>query len=199
QQRLFELWRLWDAEVRAINPDSCVIPNTGGGATSDLDMKTIGELAPTLFADRQARRGLMPPWAAGKNAKEYRATMVQKPAGGIFGVGGGGASGWTDSVRGEAEIRIWVADGIANGLRPWFTKFSGTLHDRRWLGVVEDLYRWHHGVETYLRNVAPLARVGLVYSQQTAWFYGGARGRGEGGGAGAGWDQALIAGRSPVG
>jgi hypothetical protein len=29
QQRLFELWRLWDSEVRRINPDSCVIPNTG--------------------------------------------------------------------------------------------------------------------------------------------------------------------------
>ena len=45
-------------EVRKINPDSCVIPNTGGGATSSLDMKRIGELAPTLIADRQARRGL---------------------------------------------------------------------------------------------------------------------------------------------
>ena len=28
QQRLFDLWRLWDGEVRKINPDSCVIPNT---------------------------------------------------------------------------------------------------------------------------------------------------------------------------
>ena len=32
------------------------IPNAGGGALSELDMKTIGELAPTLFADRQARQ-----------------------------------------------------------------------------------------------------------------------------------------------
>ena len=31
---LFDLWQLWDAEVRKINPDSCVIPNTGGGASS---------------------------------------------------------------------------------------------------------------------------------------------------------------------
>ena len=60
QQRLFELWRLWDTEVRKINPDSCVIPNAGGGATSPLDMKTIGALAPTLFADRQPER-LTPP------------------------------------------------------------------------------------------------------------------------------------------
>src|ERR1051325_8371847 len=31
QKRLFDLWRLWDTEVRRINPNSCVIPNTGGG------------------------------------------------------------------------------------------------------------------------------------------------------------------------
>src|SRR5689334_24652751 len=29
----------------------------------------------TLMADRQARHGLMAPWAIGSNAKEYRATM----------------------------------------------------------------------------------------------------------------------------
>ena len=159
QERLFELWRLWDAEVRKINPDSRVIPNTGGGATSPLDMKAIGELAPTLFADRQARSGLMPPWANGKTAKEYRAAMGNKPIGGIFSMGVEEAYRWKDSVQSEAEIRIWFADGVANGLRPWFTKFAGVLRDRRWLGVVEDLYRWHHGAERYLRNEAPLARV----------------------------------------
>src|ERR1044072_3031505 len=53
QQRLFDLWQLWDREVRKINSNSCVIPNTGGGATSDLDMKRIGGLSPTPIADRQ--------------------------------------------------------------------------------------------------------------------------------------------------
>ena len=37
-----------------------------------------------------------------------------------------------DSVQSEAEVRIWFADGVANGLRPWFTKFAGVLRDRRW-------------------------------------------------------------------
>ena len=75
----------------------------------------------------------MPPWANGKNAKEYRATMGNKPVGGIFSVGVEEAYRWKDSVQSEAEIRIWVADGVANGLRPWFTKFAGVLRDRRWL------------------------------------------------------------------
>ena len=197
QQRLFDLWRLWDSEVRKINPNSCVIPNTGGGATSSLDMKKIGELAPMLIADRQARRGLTLPWANGKNGKEFRATMGRKPIVGIFSVGLEEPYRWKDSVQTEAEIRVWVADGIANGLRPWFTKFSGVLHDRRWLRVVEDIYRRHAGWEKYLRNEAPLARVALVFSQQTAWFYGGER-------AGArvedhtlGWYQALVEARIP--
>jgi hypothetical protein len=197
QERLFELWRLWDGEVRKLNPDSCVIPNAGGGATSPLDMKAIGELAPTLFADRQARSGVMPPWANGKAAKEYRAVMGGKPVGGIFSMGVEEAYRWKDSVQSEAEVRIWFADGVANGLRPWFTKFSGVLRDRRWLAVVEDLYRWHKGAERYLKNVEPLARVGLVYAQQTAWFYGGPRARERVEDHALGWYQALIEARIP--
>jgi hypothetical protein len=60
EQRLFDLWQTWDRAVREINPDSCVIPNTGG-VGSPLNMKKVGELAPMLVADRQARRGLMAP------------------------------------------------------------------------------------------------------------------------------------------
>jgi Hypothetical glycosyl hydrolase 6/Beta-galactosidase trimerisation domain len=192
QQRLFDLWQLWDRKVRQINPDSCVIPNTGGGATSSLDMKKIGELAPTLMADRQARRGLSAPWANGKNGKEYRATMGNKPIVGIFSVGVEEPYRWKDSVQSEAEIRLWVADGVANGLRPWFTKFGGVLHDQRWLKPVEDLYRRYARWEKYLRNVAPLARVGLVYSQQTAWFVGNKVEDHT-----LGWYQALIEARIP--
>jgi hypothetical protein len=192
QQRLFDLWRFWDAEVRKINPDSCVIPNTGGGATSALDMQRIGELAPTLIADRQARRGLTAPWANGKNGKEFRATMGRKPIVGIFSVGVEEPYRWKDSVQSEAEIRLWVADGVANGLRPWFTKFSGVLHDRRWLKPVADIYCRYARWEKYLRNERSLARVGLVYSQQTAWFCG-AKVEDHA----LGWYQALIEARIP--
>ncbi len=175
QERLFELWRLWDSEIRKINPAARYIANAGGGALSDLDMKTIGELAPTLFADRQARRGLMPPWANGRNGKEYRATLGKKAIAGIFSVGVEEPYRWKDSVQHGDEIRVWVAEGIANDLRPWFTKFSGHIYDRRWLKPVEDIYNWHYRNERYLRNEAPLARVAMVYSQQTAMFYGGPR------------------------
>jgi hypothetical protein len=172
QQRLFDLWHLWDSEIRAISPAACYIPNSGGGALADLDMKTIGERAPILFADRQGRSGVAAPWASGKSGKEFRSTMGRKPIGGIFSVGFEEPYRWKDSVQSGAEVRLWALDGIANGLRPWFTKFSATLYDRRWLPVVEDLYGWLYRNERYLRNQQPLARVAIVYSQQTAQFYG---------------------------
>src|SRR6266481_2314051 len=197
QQRLFELWRLWDGEIRKINPNASFIANAGGGALSSLDMRTIGELSHILFADRQARRGLMPPWMNGKNGKEYRSTMGRKPIGGIFSVGVEDEHRWKDSVQNAEEIKLWAAEGIANGLRPWFTKFSGTLRDHRWLKPVEEIYNWHYQNDRYLRNEQPLARVALVYSQQTAAHYGGEQARAKVEDHILGFYQALIEARIP--
>jgi hypothetical protein len=197
QQRLFDLWRLWNEKIRAINPDASYIANAGGGALSDLDMKTISELAPTMVADRQSRRGLTPPWANGKNGKEYRATMGSKAIAGMFCVGIDDEHRWKDSVQNGDEIRMWVADGIAQGLHPWFIKFNAKLFDRRWLPVVEEIFQWHYASEKYLRNIRPLARVGLVYSQQSAWFYGGEDARQKIDEPALGFYQALVEARIP--
>ncbi|MFN7922203.1 MAG: alpha-amylase family protein [Bryobacteraceae bacterium] len=197
EKRLFELWRLWDGEIRKINPGARYIANAGGGALSNLDMKTIGEMAPTLFADRQARRGVAAPWENGKNGKEYRATLGRKAIVGIFSVGVEEPYRWKDSVQSDAEIRIWVAEGLANGLRPWYTKFAGVLHDKRWLKVVEDMYVWQQRWERYLRNEEPVARVAMVYSQQTATYYGGGRAHEKVEDHTLGFYQALIEARIP--
>jgi hypothetical protein len=165
RQRLIELWDLWDAEIRAARPGARFIPNGPPGLES-------ARRAPFLAIDNQARRGLTPPWAFGRSAKQYRAVMGAAPVAGLFSVGVEEPYRWKDSVQAGPEVRIWALEGIANGLRPWFTKFSAVLYDHRWLRTVEDLFAWHQRYERYLRNEAPLARVGLVYSEQTRDFYG---------------------------
>lgn len=197
QQRLFELWKLWDGVIRKARPSARYIANSGGGALSGLNMKTVGELAPTLFADRQCRSGVMAPWANGKNGKEYRATLGNKAIGGIFNTGIVAPHRWLNSNKSAAETRLWVLDGVANGLRPWFNKVSGSVHDKRGLKVIEDLYQWHYRAERYLRNEAPIARVAMVYSQQTGEFYGGAQARAKVEDHTLGMYQALIDARIP--
>jgi hypothetical protein len=169
---LLEIVRQWDSEIRAIRPDARFIPNSGGGVLSDIDMSKLGAQVDTLFADKQARSGLSPSWTAGRHGKEFAAVMGAKPVGGIFSMGIEEVPRWKDSVQTAEEIGSWVGSATANGLRPWFTKFGGALVDRRWLPVVRDIYHWHADNERYLRNTAPIADVGLVYSQQTARIFG---------------------------
>jgi hypothetical protein len=197
QARLFELWRLWNTKIQEINPRASYIANAGGGALSALDMKTIGELAPTLFADRQGRAGLATPWMCGKSAKEFRATLGNKPIAGIFSVGLEDKYRWKDSVQNGDEFRLWVADGMAQGFRPTFTKFNAKPYDKRWFPVVEEMWQWHHRNEEYFRNEQSLARVGLVYSQQTAAFYGGPDASSTVEDPGLGFYQALVEARIP--
>ena len=190
-ERLRELWFLWDRTIRDVKSTSRYIPN------GFPDNVVTGALSDIFFTDHQARRGVIPPWSNGKRAKELRATMGMKPLGGIFSIGLEERYRWKDSVQSEPEIRIWVAEGTANNMRPWFVKFSGTIYDRRWLKVVERIYQWHYRVEPYLRNTAPLARVGMVYSQQTEHYYGGQRWQEQSSGHKLGMYHALIEARIP--
>jgi hypothetical protein len=197
RQRLVDVLDVWNGEIRAINPESSVVPNNGSGAGSPLNTIETSRRAPMLAADRQARHGLAAPWLVGKSGKEYRATMGDKPVIGLFGIGLEEAYRWKDSVTSNAEIRIWALDAIANGMRPWFTKFSATLHDQRWLGEIEDIYVWTEKNQHYLAERRPLARVAMVYSQQTAWYYNGGQGGARVEDYALGWYQALVESRIP--
>ncbi|AUD04592.1 alpha-amylase family protein [Spirosoma pollinicola] len=166
-KRLREVWSVWDAGIRNQKPTARFIPN------GFPDKVMTGKEADLFFADQQARRGLMAPWSNGKGAKELRSTLGMKPLIGIFSVGIEEEFRWKDSVQSDAEIRIWVAEGTANGMRPCFVKFGGDIYDKRWMEAVAKAYEVYHRNEKYLRNTASMARVGVVYSEQTDRNYGG--------------------------
>jgi hypothetical protein len=172
QESLFSLIELWDREVRSINPGAAFLPNSGGVLTA-LDWKRFGEMVPTLICDHQGRSGTTPPWSNGMAAKVFRSSGGNKAIVGIFGINVGTPHRWMKSVKSAAEQRVWVAEGVANGFRPWFTKFGGVQEDERWMAAVERIYRWHKSAERWLRDREPAARVALVYSQQTAHYCGG--------------------------
>jgi hypothetical protein len=204
QKRLFELWRLWDTELRKVNPQARYFSNTG------LDIEKAAELAPTYLCERQSR-GNQPPWSFGRRGKEMRAILGKMP---IIGLAGITASS-RQSVTTEAEARIWLLEAIANDLRPWVLKTSGLIPDARWVPAVEKVYDWHWRNEKYLRNEESLARVAMVYAPVAEGapagterpveaagraaggraVAGAAGGAAAGGDAGAGMYQALIEAR----
>lgn len=160
-QRLKELWFLWDSEIRKIKPTSRFIPN------GFPDRKLTGQLSDIFFVDRQGRSGAIPSWNNGRGAKELRAGgMGVKPLIGIFSVGLEDSPRWKDSVNTEAELRIWAANGVANGMRPCFVKFGATPIDKRWFAGIEKIYNGYYRSERYLRNTAPMARIAMVINEQ---------------------------------
>lgn len=165
-ERLKELWFLWDAGIRKKKPTARFIPN------GFPDKVVTGQQSDFFIADQQARSGFIPPWANAKHAKELRATMGMKPQVGLASVGFEETYRWKDSVQSNAEISIWLAEGIANGLRPAFVKFGANIFDKRWMDTVAKLYDRYYQNEKYLRNTASLANVGLVYSEENDQNYG---------------------------
>jgi len=127
--------------IRKSIPRPASIPNTGGRALSDLDMKYIGEKnAPILFADlrhaaprahmgrRQKPQGV--PRHMGRKPSAASQRRLQEPYRG------------KDSVRAMPEIRMWVLDGVANDSAPWFTNspepFATSAGCPSW-----KVYQWH--------------------------------------------------------
>lgn len=164
--RLKELWFLWDGEIRKKKSTSRFIPN------GFPDKLITGQRSDFFIADQQARSGVIPPWSNARHAKELRATMGMKPQVGLFSVGVEEVYRWKDSVQSNPEIAIWVAEGVANGLRPAFVKFGANIFDKRWMDTVASLYERYYQNEKYLRNTVAVTKVGLVYSEATDQNYG---------------------------
>lgn len=72
----------------------------------------------------------------------------------------------------EPEARLWMLEGIAGGLQPWWHHIGAYDEDRRMYRIAEPICRWHRANEQYLLNRCPVATVGVVWSQRNNDFYG---------------------------
>jgi hypothetical protein len=202
-EKRFAQIKLWDDVVKKYNPNGFFTP----GTTGRLDPARLRTTIKAIYSDRQGRSGT-PSWSNGKSAKEARALMQDKPVAGIFSIGYEDDHRWKDSVQAPAETIAYAQDGIAQGFRPWHTKFKAETFDKRWMEPVEKLYQWHQANERYFRHTANLARVAIVSSAQSITYYGrSAAGAGpEHGGSGPGaivtdalngFYQALVEAKIP--
>jgi len=72
----------------------------------------------------------------------------------------------------EPEARMWVLEGFAGTIQPWWHHIGAYHEDRRQYQTAEPLFRWHEQNEQYLVNRRPIAAVGIVWSKENIDFYG---------------------------
>ena len=175
--RRIEIWDLNNRATKAAGGPEClwIGMNSGNVASqsrSFRDWRAIGERAQIIMLDHQSRgaQGFQQNAEAGKlihgligwdklipesmamyqNAR-YQFRVSAKPA---------------------AEARMWMIEGFAGGIEPWWHHIGAYQEDRRAYHTAEPVMRWHKANEQYLVNRKPLATVGLVWSQRNIDFYG---------------------------
>jgi hypothetical protein len=152
----------WDDAVRAIRPHASFIPNMSGASLMEFDLSVIRRHCPFLVVDHQGRRGLEMAWSAGRDGKRIRATFAERPVVLITSIGPEEEYRWKDAVTSGEEIRLWIDNGTAHGLLPWFTKFNGVVPDPRWVQPVADSFALQAKIEPVFGAMRPVAEIAVI-------------------------------------
>ncbi len=152
----------WNAVVVSERPHGRFIPNIGNSSMLDFALDEVKRYCPILFVDHQGRTGVVPIWSAGRDGKRMRGVMGNKPIGLVTSTSIEEKWRWKDSVQSPEEIRMWMIDGLAHGLRPWFTKFNAKVHDSRWLPPIAETFALHAKLEPDLAPLEPTAEIALL-------------------------------------
>jgi hypothetical protein len=152
----------WDDAVRAIRPHASFIPNMSGASLMEFDLSVVTRHCPFLVVDHQGRRGVELGWSAGRNGKRIRGSFPDRPVVLITSIGPEEEYRWKDAVTSAEEIRLWIDNGTAHGLCPWFTKFNGVVPDARWVAPVADSFALQAKLEPVLGGMRPVAEIAVI-------------------------------------
>jgi hypothetical protein len=176
--RRLEIWDLFNRTTRDAGGPSCLWLGMNGGSVSGQaaafrDFKAICERSEIVMLDHQYRTnasGFQNNGDAGKLVhgllgwdKLIPESMAMYQA---------GPNMFRLASKPELEARLWMLDGFAGGIQPWWHHIGAYHEDRRMFRTAEPVMRWHADHERYLVNRRPVATVGLVWSQQNVDFYG---------------------------
>jgi len=76
------------------------------------------------------------------------------------------------TTKPEPEVRLWMIEGFAGGIQPWWHHVGAYQEDRRQFHTAGPLLQWHRANEEFLVNRRPVATVGVLWSQANTDFFG---------------------------
>ena len=101
------------------------------------------------------------------------------------------------SAKPTHEAHLWMVEGFAGTIQPWWHHISADHEDRRQYRTAEPLMRWHADHEQYMVNRTPVTPIALLWSQENYDFYGRDQAHERSVLPHQGWAQALIRARLP--
>ena len=176
--RRLEIWDLNNRTTKAAGGIHCIWSGMNSGSISGQsrsfrDYKEICKRADIIMLDDQARSdagGFQHNSEIGKLVhgllgweKLIPESMAQYQA---------GRPTFRLTGKPEPEARMWMINGIAGGIQPWWHMVAAYHEDRRMYHTAAPTFNWHQSNEAYLLNRKPIANVGVVWSQENTDFYG---------------------------
>jgi hypothetical protein len=175
--RRLEIWELNNRATKAAGGPDCLWFGMNSGSVSSQsrafrDCKTIFGRAEMVFLDHQARG------AAGFEENADCGKLVHsvlgwdKLAPESMAMYESGRNNFRLSSKPAPEARMWMIEGFAGGIQPWWHHIGAWHEDRRMYDTAEPEMKWYAANQRYLLDRKPLATVGIVWSQRNTDFYG---------------------------
>jgi hypothetical protein len=176
--RRIEIWDLNNRATKAAGGADCIwIGMNSGSITSQSGsfrpMKEICERAEMILLDHQSRTDATGFQQNGDAGKLVHGLLGwEKLAPESMAMYQAGRSSFRAAAKPAAEARMWMIEGFAGGISPWWHHVGAYQEDRRAYRTAEPEMRWYKANQQYLLNRKPVAAVGLVWSQRNTDYYG---------------------------
>ena len=176
--RRVEIWDLNNRVTRAAGGPDCIWSGMMGGsitaqARSFRDLRAICTRADIMMLDHQRRDDDTGFQQNGDTGKRVHGVLGwDKVAPESMALYQSGPGYYRVASKPAAEARMWMFAGIAGGIQPWWHHVGAYHDDRRMYRTAEPVMRWWQANQRYLVDRAPVASVGLVWSQQNTDFFG---------------------------
>ena len=175
--RVVELWKLWDGIAKEKKPDNLFFANLGDGLRATPNLFRLAGVCQWFNCDNQGRGGNPTPiWGAAQQGRVATAVMKGRTITNVTGAYSTGSGGvrWRNVAKSPAEAEIWMDQTAASGMTIWYHWVGGQTglgEDRRWLETGRRYLQWHARHERHFVRRRSLANVGVVMSQRTTIFY----------------------------
>jgi hypothetical protein len=178
--RLIELWKMYDAIAKEKNPANFFFANLGGGIHCAANLVRVGEICEWFQADNQGRGGEDAPiWGCSLQGRVCRAVQNGKMATNVTGTWSTapwtpGTPRWRNVSKSPQETRMWLNETLASGMVPYLHIIGGEKglgEDRRELQPGREYFDWTAQNDEHWVKKKSIANIGVVMGQRTQLFY----------------------------